>query len=133
VRVLVSLLVFIRLPNTLPYVKIYVMEPNVFLGYLKRGIACLMNPFGHEQYPSNSLDRNNWCYNVSQWGYYIPSKFCQGYAILLQVLKDMIWSPNYLRLPKMTCYTFIEYFVLWTWVKHTLTMSKLNWSSTLLW
>jgi hypothetical protein len=48
-RVLVSLLVFIRLCNTPPCVKIYVMEPNVFLGYLKSGIACLVSPSGHEQ------------------------------------------------------------------------------------
>jgi hypothetical protein len=38
-RVLVSLLVFIGLRNTPAHVKKYVMEPNVFLGYLKRGIA----------------------------------------------------------------------------------------------
>jgi hypothetical protein len=70
-KVLVSLLVFIGLHNTLPCVKIYVMEPNVFLGYLKRGIACLMNPFGHEQYeqyPSNSLDQNNLAHGVTERG-----------------------------------------------------------------
>jgi len=48
-RVFVSLLVFIRLCNTPPRVKIYVMEPNVFMGYPKKGIACLVNPSGHEQ------------------------------------------------------------------------------------
>jgi hypothetical protein len=35
------------------------MEPNVFMGYPKRGIACLVSLFGHEQYPYNSLDKNN--------------------------------------------------------------------------
>jgi hypothetical protein len=35
------------------------MGPNVFTGYPKKGIACLMSPFGHKKYPSNSLDQNN--------------------------------------------------------------------------
>jgi hypothetical protein len=35
------------------------MEPNVFLGYLMKGIADVLNNFGHEQYPSNSVDQ--WC------------------------------------------------------------------------
>jgi hypothetical protein len=45
------------------------MEPNVFLGYLERDIACSLNLFGHEQYSSNSLDQNNSAhsvYNVAQ-------------------------------------------------------------------
>jgi hypothetical protein len=45
------------------------MEPNVFLGYLKKGIASVLSSFGHEQYPSNSLDQNNsthGVYNVTQ-------------------------------------------------------------------
>jgi hypothetical protein len=46
-RILVSLLVLVGLCNTPTHVKRYVMEPNVFLGYLKRGIACLMILFGH--------------------------------------------------------------------------------------
>jgi hypothetical protein len=62
--VLVSLLVFIGLRNTLPHVKTYVMEPNVFPGYLKKGIACLVNPSGHEQYPSNSWDQNNSAHGI---------------------------------------------------------------------
>ncbi len=36
------------------------MEPNVFLGYIARGIASVLNSFGHEQYPSKS-DINPWC------------------------------------------------------------------------
>ncbi len=40
------------------------MEPNIFLGYPKRGIACSLNPFGHEQYPSDSLDQNNSAHGV---------------------------------------------------------------------
>jgi hypothetical protein len=64
-KVLVSLLVFIGLRNTPPHVKIYVIEPNVFLGYPKRGIACLVDLYGHEQYPSNSLDKNNFAHGVT--------------------------------------------------------------------
>jgi hypothetical protein len=54
------------------------MEPNVFLGYLERGIACSLIFFGHEQYPCNSLDQNNsihGAYGVAQQGYCIPSRF----------------------------------------------------------
>jgi len=40
------------------------MEPNVFIGYPKKGIACLVNPFEHEQYPFNSLDQNNSAHGV---------------------------------------------------------------------
>ncbi len=46
--------------NTLPTFKRYVVEPNVFLGYLARGIASVLNNFGHEQYPSKS-NVNPWC------------------------------------------------------------------------
>jgi hypothetical protein len=42
----------------------YVIEPNVFMGYFERGIACSLNLFGHEQYPSNSLNQNNSAYGV---------------------------------------------------------------------
>ncbi len=63
-KVLVSLLVFIRLCNTLPHVKRYVMEPNVFLGYPKKGISCLVSHFKHEQYPSNNMDQNNLAHGV---------------------------------------------------------------------
>jgi hypothetical protein len=64
-KVLVSLLVLIGLCNTPPCVKRYVMEPNVFLGYPKKGIACLMSPFGHEQYPFTNLDQNNSTHGVT--------------------------------------------------------------------
>ncbi len=63
-KVLVSL-VFIGLSNTPPCVKRYVMEPNVFLGYPKRGIACLVSPSGHEQYLYNSMDQNNSAHGVT--------------------------------------------------------------------
>jgi hypothetical protein len=52
------------LHNTLPCVKIYVMEPNVFFGYFERGIACVLNSFGHEQYPFDSLDQNTEAHGV---------------------------------------------------------------------
>ncbi len=64
-KVLVSLLVFIRLRNTPPHVKRYVMEPNVFLGYPKKGISCLVSPYRHEQYPSNYMDQNNLAHDVT--------------------------------------------------------------------
>jgi hypothetical protein len=37
--------------NTLARVKRHVMEPNLFLGYLARGVASVLSNFGHEQYP----------------------------------------------------------------------------------
>jgi hypothetical protein len=37
----------------------YVMEPKGFMGNPKRGIACELNIYGHEQYPSNSSNKNN--------------------------------------------------------------------------
>ncbi len=54
---------------TLSHVKRYVMEPNVFLGYFKRGIVGVLTNFGHEQYPFKSLNQNNSAhgvYNVMQ-------------------------------------------------------------------
>jgi hypothetical protein len=64
-RVLVSLLVFIGLHNTPPHVRRCFMEPNVFLGYPKRGIACLVSFFKHEQCPFNILDQNNSAHGVT--------------------------------------------------------------------
>ncbi len=61
--------------NTLPNSKKYVMEPKGFMGYLKRGNACELSSFGHEQYPSDNLNQNNWAhgvYRLPQWGYYFP-------------------------------------------------------------
>jgi hypothetical protein len=40
------------------------MEPNVFMEYLEKGIACSLNIFGHEEYPSNNLDQNNSTHGV---------------------------------------------------------------------
>jgi len=37
------------------------MEPNVFLGYPARGIVCVLNDFGHKQYPSTC---QKICYEV---------------------------------------------------------------------
>jgi hypothetical protein len=54
----------VRLHNTPPCVKRYVMEPNVFLGYLKRGIVGGLSSFGHEQYPFDGLDQNNSTHGV---------------------------------------------------------------------
>jgi hypothetical protein len=35
------------------------MELNAFMRYPNEGIARLVNPFGHEQYPSKNLNKNN--------------------------------------------------------------------------
>jgi hypothetical protein len=40
------------------------MKPNVFMGCLKRGIVGVLNSFGHEQYPIDSLDQNNSAHGV---------------------------------------------------------------------
>jgi hypothetical protein len=40
------------------------MEPNVFMGYLEKGIASVMNSFGHEHYPCDNLNQNNSAHNV---------------------------------------------------------------------
>jgi hypothetical protein len=45
------------------------MEPNVFMKYLKRGIAGVLSSFGHDQYPFDNLNQNNsahGAYNVAQ-------------------------------------------------------------------
>jgi len=44
--------------NTPTNFKRYVMEPNVFMGYPTRRIACVLNSFEHEQYLSNSTNQN---------------------------------------------------------------------------
>ncbi len=62
--VLISLLILVGLHNTLPCVKRRVMEPNEIMGFPKKGIACFLSRFGHEQYPSNSLDQNNSTHDV---------------------------------------------------------------------
>jgi hypothetical protein len=54
--VLVPLEVLVGLCKAFPRVKRYVMESNVFLGYLDRGIACSLNIPYHKQYPFDSLD-----------------------------------------------------------------------------
>jgi hypothetical protein len=53
------LLGFVKAIQYLPNSKGYVMEPKVFMGYLKRGSACELNNFGYEQYPSDSLNQTN--------------------------------------------------------------------------
>jgi hypothetical protein len=35
------------------------MESKGFMGDMKRGNACELNIFGHEQYPFNSPNKNN--------------------------------------------------------------------------
>jgi len=56
------------------------MEPNVLLRYPERGFARSSNFFGHEQYPSDSLDQNNLTHGV----YEVPN---EGIAFLLSFVK----------------------------------------------
>ncbi len=63
-RVLISLYVLVGLRNTSSCVKRHVVEPNVFLGYLVKGIAGVLNSLGHEQYPFDSLNQNNSAHGV---------------------------------------------------------------------
>jgi hypothetical protein len=74
------------------------MEPNVFLGYFERGIACVLSNFEHEQYPFDTLDQNNLAhgvYSVAQWKYWDPSRFWYGYALPFHVSKYMLWNLMY--------------------------------------
>jgi len=48
-----------KLCNTLSSFKKYVIEQNVFMGYPMKGLASVLNFFGHEQYLSNNI--NPWC------------------------------------------------------------------------
>jgi hypothetical protein len=40
------------------------MEPNVFTGYLMKGTIGIINNFGYEKCPSNSVDQNKSTYGV---------------------------------------------------------------------
>jgi hypothetical protein len=54
------------------------MEPKGFMGYPKWGSAYELSIFGHEQYPFNSPNQNNWAhvvYSLSQIGYYFLCRF----------------------------------------------------------
>jgi len=112
------------------------MEPNVLLWYLERGFTCSSSFFGHEQYPYDSLDRNNLTHGV----YKVPN---EGIAFLLSFVKvtqyfskfQTIWhgAQTISRVLKEGYCMFIEYFVLWTWIQHALNVSKLTWSSIVLW
>jgi hypothetical protein len=45
------------------------MKPNVFIGYLERGIVNVLSGFGHDHYPFDSIDQHNSAhvvYNVAQ-------------------------------------------------------------------
>jgi hypothetical protein len=62
-----GIIFFVNFDKTMQYpfeFQIYVMKPNVFLGYLKRGIARSLSPSRHEQYPFDSLDQNNSAHSV---------------------------------------------------------------------
>jgi len=56
------------------------MESKGFMGYPKRGNACELSTYGHEQYPLDNLNQNNWAHVVCrlpQIGYCFPCKFKQ--------------------------------------------------------
>ncbi len=58
------------------------MEPKGFMGYLEGGSACELSSYGHEDYPSNSLNQNNWAHGVCrlpQIGYY----FFLGFGLIM--------------------------------------------------
>jgi hypothetical protein len=67
------------------------MEPNVFLGYLVWGIACVLNNFGHEQYPFKN-DVDPWCL--------ITEYFNEGISFLVGFNRAM----QYLVTCQKTCY-----------------------------
>jgi hypothetical protein len=64
--------------------KFQVMEPNVFPTYPKKGIASVLSSFGHEQYPSKSIDP--WClitkYPNDNIGFFVS--FGKVYASMFQ-------------------------------------------------
>ncbi len=82
IRVLFSSYVLLRLCNTLPSFKRYVMEPKGFMGYLERGIACELNSFGQQHYPFDSLTKI--ILPMVFTGFLIgcfPRRFLYGYAL----------------------------------------------------
>jgi len=62
--VLFSFYVLVRLCNIPPSFKRYVMKFSRFLGYPKKVNARALNSFGHEQYPTDSLNQNNLAHGV---------------------------------------------------------------------
>jgi hypothetical protein len=40
------------------------MEPNIFLGCHRKGVASVLNNFENEQYPSNNIDQNESTHGV---------------------------------------------------------------------
>ncbi len=56
--------IVLRINITPPHVKIYVIDPNIFLGYLERGIACYWVFLGMNNTPTNTLNQNNSAHGV---------------------------------------------------------------------
>jgi hypothetical protein len=68
------------------------MEPNVFLGYPDKGTTCVLSSFGHEQYPSKSIDP--WCLIIEYLNEGIG--FLVGFGrvtIPFHISKYMLWNP----------------------------------------
>jgi hypothetical protein len=68
------------------------MEPKGFMAYLKKGSACELNIFRHEQYPFDNPNQNNWAHSVCrlpQIGYCFHYKFKQ-YPFKFQYICDEI-------------------------------------------
>jgi hypothetical protein len=70
------------------------MEPDVFLGYPTRDIVNVLSSFGHEQYPSNSI--NPWClitkYPIEGIGFLVGFGKVTQYPSMFQ--KIYIMEPN---------------------------------------
>jgi hypothetical protein len=43
-----------------------VINPKAFLGYLEKGTATSLHPFGHEQYPFDNVGQNELAHGVIQ-------------------------------------------------------------------
>jgi hypothetical protein len=54
----------VRLYNTSLIIKIYVINPKAFLGYLERGNAISFHPSSHEHWASNNISQNESTHGV---------------------------------------------------------------------
>jgi hypothetical protein len=72
------------------------MEPNVFLGYMARGIVGVLSSFGHGQYLFKS-DINPWCLIIKYLnegiGFLVSFGRAMQYPVMCQ--KICYWNPMY--------------------------------------
>jgi hypothetical protein len=61
----------VGLCNTPLIIKIYVINPKAFSGYIERGNAASFHPSGHKQYLLDSIGQNELAHgvlqNISMW------------------------------------------------------------------